>query len=332
VVVADAAGRILFAAGDPDLPLFLRSAAKPFQAVPLVESGAADRVGLTDPELAVVCGSHSGEPVHLDAVRSILSKAGVPERALQCGVTPPLGAVQAAALAAAGRAPEPIHNNCSGKHAGMLAACRVNGWPIETYREPDHPLQRQILDVVAAFCGAAPDRIALGIDGCGVPTFHGTVRRLAAAFARLADPSGLEPARGHAARHLTRAMAAHPHMVAGTGRLDTILMSALGGRVFCKSGAEAGFGLGVPDRGWGMAVKIEDGNARGMGAAVVEALRQTGLVDDAALGGLSARHRPAVRDTRAVSPASCGRCSCWNRCPDCPPRPRSPTLRRSSKN
>lgn len=296
VVVADRSGRVRYAAGDPDLPLYLRSAAKPLQAIPLVESGGADALGLTAGELAVICGSHSGEPVHLEAVRAVLAKAGLGEAALRCGAHPPLDAGQAAALVREERRPSAIHNNCSGKHAGMLAACRTRGWPVETYRELDHPLQREIAGVVGACCGLAPEEIPRAVDGCGVPTFHVAVRDLARAFACLADPSGLGDRRAEAARRITRAMAACPLLVSGTGRLCHVLMSALGDRLFCKTGAEATFGIGLPGQGWGIGIKIEDGNSRGMGAAAVEALRQLGLLGPAELDVLSAQHRPVVRN------------------------------------
>ena len=148
VAVVDAAGRLRYRAGDPDLRLFLRSSAKPLQAIPVIESGAADTLGLTDRELAVVCGSHAAEPMHVAAVRSILSKAGLDDGFLQCGAHPPFDAEQAALLAHAGQAPGPVHNNCSGKHAGMLAVCRVRGWPLDTYRSPEHPLQQEIAGII----------------------------------------------------------------------------------------------------------------------------------------------------------------------------------------
>ena len=296
VAVVDRDGRVRYAAGDPALPLYLRSAAKPLQAIPLVEFGGADALGLTDAELAVVCGSHAGEPVHVDAVRSILAKAGLDERALQCGAHLPYSASDAAVLIREGRAPGAIHNNCSGKHAGMLAACRTRGWPVDSYRDPAHPLQREIAGIVAEFCGVPADEIPRGTDGCGVPTFQGTAADLGCAFARLADPSGLPGRRAEAVGRLTRSMVAHSVMVSGTGRLVTVLMTGLGDRLFCKGGAEGGFGLGLPGRGWGLAVKIEDGNARGMGAVVLDALRQLGVVSPSELDALAAEHRPVLRN------------------------------------
>lgn len=296
VAVVDPDGRILYAAGDPALPLFLRSFAKPLQSIPLVESGGADRFELTERELAVICGSHSGEPMHIEAVRAILAKAGLDEKALQCGAHPPLDPTQAAVLIREGRRPEPIHNNCSGKHAGMLAACRTRDWPVDSYLDPDHPLQREIAGIVADFCGVPAEGMPRGIDGCGVPTFHVTVHAAGLAFARLADPSRLPDGRARAVGRITHALAAHPEMMSGTGRLCAALMTALGDRLFCKTGGEAVFGIGLPSRGWGIGIKIEDGSSRGMGAVAVEALRQLGVPEAEHLAALAEQHHPVIRN------------------------------------
>jgi len=297
VAVVDRSGRVRYRAGDPELELFLRSSAKPLQAIPLIESGAVDTFGLGEHEVAVTCGSHSAEPEHLAAVRSILEKAGLDEGALQCGVQPPLDAAQAAALARAGRTPTALHHNCSGKHAGMLATCRAHGWPVDTYRAPDHPVQREIAGIVGEFCGVSSAAMATGTDGCGVPTFHLTVAQTALAFARLADPADLAPRRRTAAARLVRVMVAHPRMVAGTGRLDTVLMEAFPGRLVAKEGAEGVSGIGLVERGWGIGVKIEDGSRRGLGAVVLETLRQLEFVSASDLDALAAHYRPEIRST-----------------------------------
>ena len=297
VAVVDRAGRVRYAAGDPGLPLYLRSACKPLQALPLVEGGGVERFGLTGAELAVICASHAAEPVHLDAVRSILSKIGLDPSALRCGPHVPHDPATAAALVRAGRAPEPIHNNCSGKHAGMLASCRLYEWPTETYLEPAHPLQRRIAAIIGEFC-ANGDALPEATDGCGVPTFYATVGRLAHAFARLADPGDLAAPRAAAVRRIGGAMAAHPVMVSGTGRLATSLMEVLGDRLFCKGGAEGGFGIALHSRGFGIAVKIDDGNARAMGPILVDVLRQLGAAGPAEVAVLAAHARPDLRNTR----------------------------------
>ena len=296
VAVADRAGRLRYRVGPADLGTFLRSSAKPFQALPLVESGGADALGLTDAELAVTCGSHSGEPVHLGTVRAILSKARLDERALQCGAHAPLDPATAEALIRDGLAPEPVHNNCSGKHAGMLAACRHREWPVDTYLRPDHPLQLEIAAVIAACCGTSIDAIPVGIDGCGVPTFSATLQQTARAFAVLADPHGFPERRAAAVGRVTSAMRRHPLMVGGTGRLNTDLLARFGDRLVCKTGAEALFGIGLLDRGWGMAIKIEDGNPRALGAIAVEALSQLGVITGADAESLASTHHPVVRN------------------------------------
>ncbi len=295
-MVVDRTDGLRYVAGDPALPLYLRSSAKPLQAIPLVESGGADRLELTERELAVICGSHSGEPMHLEAVRAILAKVRLDEGALQCGAHAPLDAAQAAALIRDGLAPAPIHNNCSGKHAGMLAACRTRGWPVDSYLDPHHPLQREIAEIMEAFCGAAAGEIPLGVDGCGVPTFHVTVHAVGRAFACLADPSGVPDRRAGAVRRITRAMVAYPMMMSGTGRLCAAVMTALGDRLFCKTGGEAVFGMGLPALGWGVGIKIADGSNRGMGPVVVDTLRQLGVLTAADLDTLAPQHRPVVRN------------------------------------
>ena len=299
VVVSDRDGRIRYAAGDPGLPLYLRSACKPLQALPLVEGGGVEKFGLTGPELSVICASHAAEPVHLEAVRSILSKIGLDPSALRCGPHTPHDPATAAALARAGKAPEAIHSNCSGKHSGMLASCRLYGWPTETYLEPTHPLQRRIAGIIADFC-ANGDPLPHATDGCGVPTFHANVGQLAQAFGRLADPAGLPEPRAGAVRRIGDAMAAYPVMVSGTGRLATALMEAMGDRLFCKGGAEGGFGIALRSRALGIGVKIEDGNARAMGPILVEVLRQLGVVGTAETHALAVHAQPSVLNTRGA--------------------------------
>jgi len=297
VAVADRDGRLRYLAGDQTLALYLRSACKPLQALPLVEGGGVDKFGLTEAELAVICASHAAEPVHLEAVASILTKIGLDPSALRCGPHAPHDPATAAALAREGRSPEPIHNNCSGKHAGMLASCRLYGWPTGTYLEAAHPLQQRIAGVMAEFCGdGAP--LAVATDGCGVPTFYSTVGGLARAFGRLADPRGLAAPRAAAIRRIGDAMAAHPVMVSGTGRLATSLMEVLGDRLFCKGGAEGGFGVALRSRGFGIAVKIEDGNARAMGPILIEVLRQLGVVGSSEISALAPHAEPVVVNTR----------------------------------
>ena len=259
--------------GDPEGYVYARSSAKPFQALPLLLSGAADALGLTDEELAVACASHNAEEPHLRAVRSILEKAGLSEDDLQNGAHPPLYAPATMELACRGEEPEAIHGNCSGKHAGMLAVCVHEGWATSGYRNPDHPLQVWILEIVARVCGLEPDEILLGGDGCGVPTFGMPLTNLATGFARLAT-CALPGDLAEAANKVSGAMREHPYMVGGTERFDTAVMR--GTDLVCKSGAEAVFGSGSPE-GWGLALKISDGGTRALRPAALAALSRRGV-------------------------------------------------------
>jgi L-asparaginase II len=273
-VFCDAGGEVLHSAGDPEGCAFLRSSAKPFQALPLVFSGAADALGLSDEELAVACASHSGEDRHLAAVRSMLEKAGLSEEDLRNGAHPPLYAPAAARLAATGEETRPVHGNCSGKHAGMLALCMHQGWDTRTYRDPDHPAQRLILETVAGICGTDRDEILLAGDGCGVPTFAMPLKNLALGFARLISGRGLAGGLAEAAERVRGAMRAHPYMVAGTGRFNTEVMG--GTELVAKSGAEGVFAAGSPE-GWGLALKVSDGAVRAVRPAARTALERRGV-------------------------------------------------------
>lgn len=294
--VVDADGRLVQLAGDPDLVSYYRSASKPIQTVPLVESGAADRFGFTPAEIALVCGSHGGEPIHVAAAASMLRKIGLGPEWLACGVHPPYDRTAAKALVATGASPTAIHNNCSGKHAGMLALCVFHGWDPHGYETAGHPVQQLMLQTVADFCALDPNDIATGTDGCSVVTFGVSMAQMAASFARLAQP----PAEWAAARRaacvrITAAMTAHPEMVAAQQeRLDTDLMRAFAGRLIAKAGAEGVYCMAtLPHDGapaLGLALKLLDGDegGRARNPAVMGLLEQAGLLDDrlrAALAG-----------------------------------------------
>jgi L-asparaginase II len=273
VAVCDPSGAVLDAIGDPGGYVYARSSAKPFQALPLLLTGAAADRGLTDEEIAVACGSHGGEERHLAAVRSMLDKAGLSEKNLQSGAHPPMYGPAADALAQSGRRPGPIHGNCSGKHAGMLAVCVHEGWDTTGYRDPGHRLQRRIVEVLGEVCGLDHDEILVGLDGCGVPAFALPLSNLAAGFARLATGENLHDDLADAAGRVVRAMRGHPFMVAGTGRLDTAVMN--GTSLVTKVGAEAVFAAGSPE-GWGMAIKISDGAGRALRPVALAALARRG--------------------------------------------------------
>ncbi len=299
IAVVDATGQLLAHIGDVELTSYLRSSAKPFQLLPLVESGAADRFGFTDRELAVIAGSHSGEPRHVEAVQSILNKIGLSEGALQCGAHVPFNPEAAKALRAAQREPTSLHNNCSGKHAGMLAQAIDRGLSTHDYLDPQHPVQVTIRQRLADLAGLAFDEVGVGIDGCSVPCFAVPLKSAARAFAQLAN------AKDNALARVARVMAHYPEMVAGEGRLDTDLMRATNRTLFSKGGAEGFHGIGVfardGQRAFGIAWKIGDGDGkRGGHPAVIEALRQLGVLDAAALAQLKSYHSWSVTNHRGL--------------------------------
>jgi L-asparaginase II len=277
-VARDARGETLNSLGDSAGYVHLRSSAKPFQALPLVFSGAADAFGLTSEELAVACASHSAEPRHLAAVRSILRKSGLSEDDLQNGIHPPMHVPTATRLARNGEQPRHIHGNCSGKHAGMLAVCVHAGWDPAGYRDADEPLQKLLRRTVAKLCGTEPEEVRLAGDGCGVPVFALPLENLALGFARLAA-GGAEDFTEDLLEAVSRvrdAMREYPGMVAGTGRFDTKLMETTG--LVAKSGAEGVFAAAsASEPGWGLALKISDGATRAVAPAVLAALAERGV-------------------------------------------------------
>lgn len=272
IAVSDAQGRLVLALGDVARPIYPRSAVKALQAIPLVETGAADAFDLTAGELAVACGSHSGERVHLDAVESLLAKTGLGERDLACGAHWPLSEATTRALLRGGRRPRPIHNNCSGKHAGMLAVAVHLGLDPHGYEKPDHPLQVMIGRILSETCGVTLDPASMGIDGCSLPTFALPLSALAQGFARFGTGSRLTPERGRATQALMRACFAAPVLVAGDGRFDTIALRGLGPSAFTKGGAEGVHCAALPELGLGLALKIDDGAKRGAERALSEVL------------------------------------------------------------
>jgi L-asparaginase II len=291
--VADTEGNVRIALGDTRQRVFLRSAAKPFQVMPAVLAGAIDRFGIEERELAVLCASHNGERRHQDAVLSVLAKIGLDESALHCGVHPPLHEPTAREQARLGLAPTARCNNCSGAHSGMLAACVANGWPIDGYGRPDHPLQIQTREILAAFTDVAPESIELAGDNCHVPTFRIPIGSAAMAFARLAAGTNVAPELTRPAARITAAMIAYPEMVGGEDRFDTDLMAAAHGSLVAKGGAEGFQGIGIRPN-LGLALKVTDGHSRAIPPAVLPILESLGAAPD---GPALAQYRqPEYRD------------------------------------
>ena len=271
-VIVDAAGRSLWSAGDIERPIFGRSSLKMLQALALVESGAADAFDVSPVELALACASHSGEPMHVDATRAWLARIGCDETCLACGAHMPNNEAAARALIASGQAPSRLHNNCSGKHAGFLTLARHLGAGIEGYERPDHPVQREVLGAMAQMARLNVADLPVAIDGCAAPAPTMPLKALATAIARIADPSGLSPARAKAAQRLDAAVRANPLFVAGTGRPCTTMIEAAKGAASVKTGAE-GVYVGVLGKlGLGVALKIDDGAGRAAETAMAAIL------------------------------------------------------------
>jgi len=295
LAATDADGCVVASAGDPAFVTFARSAAKLLQAVAVVASGAAERFALTDDEIALLCASHSGEEAHVATARRILDKIGADASQLRCGAHAPYHKPSAAALKRAGAEPEPLHNNCSGKHAGMLAFAKQLNAALDDYPRPEHPVQRAMLAAFAALAGVRVEDVALGTDGCGVPVYGVPLAALATAYAKLGEPDRAGEL-ADACRTVVRAVASHPDMIAGTDRFDTALVRATGGRLIGKMGAEGVFAVANADAGLGLALKIEDGAQRALYPAVTEALVQLGWIDEPALSELAAFRAPPIRN------------------------------------
>jgi len=305
VAVVDSHGRLLYSYGDPRTVAFLRSSAKPLQALPFVERGGVPAYGLTQEELALICASHEGSEEHMRVVRSIQAKAGISENDLQCGAHMPGDPAAYRALILRGQAPTPSRNNCSGKHSAMLAHAKMRGLPLDTYLDIRHPVQQDILATLAEMCRYPKDKVEIGTDGCSAPNFAVPLYNAALAFARLCDPHDLPQARARACQQITAAMTAHPEMVSGPREFDCCLMRVGQGSIVCKRGAE-GYqaigllpgALGSASPGIGIAFKIMDGDLssrnlnlephpRARPPVAIEILRQIGALDAGQLQALA---------------------------------------------
>ena len=262
VAVVDAVGRPVLTLGDVETPVYPRSAVKALQALPLVESGAADLYGLGAEELALACSSHSGEPGHVATAARMLSAAGLDTSSLKCGTHWPIHQLSAQALARGGGTAGAVHNNCSGKHAGFLCVACATGAERGHYTEPSHPVQRMVRHTIESMTGVPLAQDDCAIDGCSAPTWAVPLLSLARGFARFGTGVGLPPDRATAAARLRAACTAHPWHVAGTGRFCTQIMERIGARIFVKTGAEGVYCAALPEQGLGIAVKCDDGAGR----------------------------------------------------------------------
>jgi L-asparaginase II len=295
IVAVEPGGKIVALLGAPETVTFLRSSAKPHQAIPLIASGAADRFGFNEEEIALACGSHSGESIHTEVAASMLRKIGLGPDSLKCGKHEPFSPEVAKALRERGQQPNVLQNNCSGKHAGMLAVALHVGAPTETYDEASNPVQLEIARVVSQFSGILTEDLAVGVDGCGVPVFGVTVKAMALMYARLiSPPQTFDEKIAAACKRIVSAMTTYPELVGGSSdRLDTEMMRATAGNLVSKVGAEGVYTAGVlPCKEWpnglGLALKIEDGDDhRARPTVVIESLNQLGVLNDEALEAVS---------------------------------------------
>lgn len=274
--------------GDPDRPTIARSAIKSIQALPLVTTGAADAFDVTEEELALACASHSGEPAHVEAVAAWLDRIGLSEADLECGPRAPIDAAAKEAMYARGDRPSPLTNGCSGKHAGFLTIARYRGWPTAGYVEPTSPVQRLVTAAVATMTGFDLTDVSPGLDGCGIPVHAIPIERLAVGIARLVAPAGLDSELAAAAGRVSAA-ARRAFWVSGTGRTEVVVCDAATEPVVIKTGAEGVFMAGLPDRGLGLALKVEDGNQRASRVAVRAALGRLGVIGPEVAGPAEVR-------------------------------------------
>ncbi|MDH5505976.1 MAG: asparaginase [Anaerolineae bacterium] len=293
--VVDSNGKLIASVGDPQVVTFMRSSAKPFQALPFIEAGGDKTYNLSAAEIALICSSHSGTDEHYLTAHNLQAKAGLDESQLMCGIHPPYDTATSNALTQRGEEPTANRHNCSGKHTGMLAYAQSQSWPLQNYLDQEHPVQRAILNSFAALCGLPPDQVSQGIDGCSAPNFAVPLYRAARAFALLADPSSLPQGRAAACHTIAQSMVSHPEMVGGPGRFDTQLIKAGNGKLVVKGGAE-GYqcvgllpgALGKDSPALGIAIKISDGDhkLRARPAVTIEVLRQLGALSPQQLSDL----------------------------------------------
>lgn len=293
----DATGARVLAWGDVDTPIFPRSAVKLLQAVPFLETGAADVCQANFNELALACASHGGERGHVAVARAWMERLGLEESHLACGAHYPYQPDAAHALVQAGAMPSVLHNNCSGKHLAMLATALAKGEPVSGYHEPDHPVQRRVRDTLSELTGEDLAQAPLGIDGCSVPNWGISLAALARAMARVADPRGLKVVRQSAIRRLRNAVARNPFMVAGTGRFCTAVIGRKSTELYVKTGAEGVFVAALYELGVGAAVKIDDGAKRAAEVALAAILRYLEVLDDADWEALAEFAAPRISNS-----------------------------------
>ena len=300
VVIVDADGGCVLAIGDVERPVFPRSAVKSIQALPLVESGAADAFGFGNREIALACASHSGEAAHAGLAAAMLSRAGLGVDALECGTHWPTGQEAALSLARQGNQPSALHNNCSGKHSGFVCTCRHLGIDHYGYVGAGHASQQLVREAMETVTGAAHGEDSCGTDGCSIPTYAVPLHNVARGFARMATGTGLSPVRAEAARRIFAACMAEPFFVAGSERMDTRLMSAGQGRFMVKTGAEGVYCGAVPELGLGIAIKCDDGAGRAAETIIAALLARLLARDEGLSNVLREMANPVLKNWNGI--------------------------------
>jgi L-asparaginase II len=300
-VLADAKGGVVEGVGEWARPVFVRSSVKSLQALPLLETGAAERYGFSDAEIALALASHDAEPCHTDVVAAVLERLCLSVADLKCGPQPPGDPETRARLRAEGLRPTAIHNNCSGKHAGFLALALRLGVPAAAYIDPESDGQKLVREAVREMTGVAEDEFTTAIDGCSAPTFRLPLRGLAVAFARMSNPEELPAERRQACERMLRSVAEHPVLIAGSrDRICTAIVRATRGRLFPKVGGDAVYGIGVRGRGLGLAVKMDDGSKRGLHAVVVALIRRFALATEEEVAALASYEQRSIRNWAGI--------------------------------
>lgn len=303
IAVVDTRGRVVQSAGNPFVLTSMRSCAKPLQALCVMVSGACEHFGFDDRETAVLCGSLNGQDFQVDAVRSVLKKIGLSEEALRCGVHYPSHRQTANSLRKENIPPNPVHNNCAGKHAAMLALCVYKGWAVDHYEKSEHPVQKLMRNMVAEMTGEAAEEIPAAVDGCGVPVFFTPLKSLARSYSLLSKAFHSDVETGtvleKAVTRLMNASLDYPEMIAGDGRICTDIKRICSRKIFAKTGAEGGYAMALFDKQLGVAIKIEDGNQRAYGPVIAEILFQLNVLTPSEQEKLNIYHRPPVKNHRA---------------------------------
>ncbi len=304
IAVTDVDGRVVMGSGNPYVLTSMRSCAKPLQAMCVMLSGACEKFVFDDREIALFCGSLNGQDFQVDAVRSVLKKIGLSEENLKCGVHYPSHRQTANLLRAENIKPGAVHNNCAGKHAAMLALCVYNGWSVEDYEKPEHPVQKLVLNMIAEMTGERKEDIQMAVDGCGVPVFFTPLKSLARSYSLLSKAFEYDQTGTVFERAVNRLMTAsldYPEMIAGDGRICTETIRICGRKIFAKTGAEGGYAMALFDKKYGVAIKIDDGSQRAYGPVIVEILNQLNVLEPLEKEKLQNYHRPLVKNHRGDS-------------------------------